>query len=126
MLPVARVSVEELRREIDAGRAPAILDVRSAVAREREPGIRGAIAANHGELDAIRLRFPPEQPIVTYCSCPNEASAALVAGELAKAGFTDVRALAGGLDAWIAAGLPLAAEDGKPQAAAVPSGCVAG
>ena len=124
-LPVARVSVEEVRRQIDADRAPVILDVRSAVAREREPGIRGAIATDHDQLDAIRLRFPPDQAIVVYCSCPNEASAALVAGELAKAGFTDVRALAGGLDAWIAAGLPLAASDDAPQAA-VPSGCAAG
>ena len=125
-LPVARVSVEEVRRQIDAGRAPVILDVRSAVTREREPGIRGAIAVDREQLDAIRLRFAPDQAIVVYCSCPNEATAALVAGELAKAGFTDVRALAGGLDAWIAAGLPLAAADDAPQAAAVPSGCAAG
>ena len=43
-----------------------------------------------------------------------------------KAGFTNVRALSGGLDAWIAAGLPLAAFDGAPQTVAEPSGCAAG
>ena len=124
-LPVARVSVEEVRRRIEAGRAPVILDVRSAVARAREPGIRGAVATDPGQLDTIRPLFAPDQSIVVYCSCPNEASAALVADALTKAGFTDVRALAGGLDAWIAAGLPLAASESAPEATAVPSGCPA-
>ena len=118
-LRIARVTVEELRQQIEAGAAPAILDVRSAVARAREPGIPGAIAANLGELEAARLELPPGQEIVIYCSCPNEASAALAARELMKAGFTNVRALNGGLDAWIAAGLPLAASGngaGTPDA----------
>jgi len=79
-----------------------------------------------GELATTRLPFPPDREIVVYCSCPNEASAALVARELAEAGFTNVRALNGGLDAWIAAGLPLAASGGAPQAVAEPSGCAAG
>jgi membrane protein DedA with SNARE-associated domain/rhodanese-related sulfurtransferase len=125
-LRVARVTVEEVRQRIEAGAAPVILDVRSAVARTREPGIEGSIAVDAGELATTRLPFPPDREIVVYCSCPNEASAALVARELAEAGFTNVRALSGGLDAWIAAGLPLAASGGAPPAVAEPSGCAAG
>jgi membrane protein DedA with SNARE-associated domain/rhodanese-related sulfurtransferase len=126
-LSIARVTVEELRQRIEAGAAPAILDVRSAVARAREPGIPGAIAANLGEIETVRLDLAPGQEIVVYCSCPNEASAALAARALTKAGFTNVRALNGGLDAWIAAGLPLAEAGGAPQAVAKqPSGCAAG
>lgn len=124
-LRLARVSVEALSRLIDAGARPAILDVRSAVAREREPGIPGAIAAALDELDAARLPFAPGTEIVVYCSCPNEASAAVVARKLIEAGFPDVRPLAGGLDAWIAAGMPVAAPavPAAPQpAGAAPSG----
>ena len=110
-LAVARVSVDELRRRIEAGAAPAILDVRSAVAREREPGIPGAVAWNVDGLDPSQLAFGPGEEIVVYCSCPNEASAALVARRLIEAGFTNVRPLAGGLDAWIAAAGNAAAAD---------------
>ena len=123
---IARVSIDELRSRIAAGAAPAILDARSAVAREREPGIPGAVAANVGELEHVLLGFPPGQEIVVYCSCPNEASAALVARELVQAGFTNVRPLDGGLDAWIAAGLPLAAPvAAAAPAVATPPGCAA-
>lgn len=108
-LVVARVSVDELRRRIDAGAAPAILDVRSAVAREREPGIPGAVAGSVDELEPPRIAVRPGEDVVVYCSCPNEASAAVVAQALVQAGFANVRVLEGGLDAWIAAGLPLAA-----------------
>jgi membrane protein DedA with SNARE-associated domain/rhodanese-related sulfurtransferase len=126
-LVIARVSVDELRSRIEAGAAPAILDVRSAVAREREPGLPGAVAFSVAELDLSRLAFGPGQEIVVYCSCPNEASAALVAQRLVSAGFTNVRALSGGLDAWIAAGLPLAAPADAPQApAGAPATATAG
>lgn len=125
-LRIDRVSVEEVGQRIEAGAAPVILDVRSAVARAREPGIEGAIAVDVEQLETTALPFPPDREIVVYCSCPNEASAALVARELMNAGFTNVRPLAGGLDAWIAAGLPLAASEAPPRAVAEPSGCAAG
>jgi membrane protein DedA with SNARE-associated domain/rhodanese-related sulfurtransferase len=124
-LHLARVSVEELQRQIEAGAAPTILDVRSAVAREREPGIPGAVAASADDFETALRGVAPAREIVVYCSCPNEATAALVAQRLIEAGFPNVRPLAGGLDAWIAAGLPLAGPAGTPPAVAVPSGCPA-
>jgi rhodanese-related sulfurtransferase len=48
--------------------------------------------------------LPRDRPIVAYCTCPNEASAAQVAKLLMNSGFKTVRPLHGGLDAWIAAG----------------------
>jgi len=48
--------------------------------------------------------LPRDREIVLYCTCPNEASAAEVAKLLMGYGFTRVRPLYGGLDAWIAAG----------------------
>lgn len=111
-LRVARITVDELRQRIERGAAPAILDVRSAIARERQPGIPGALPLDRDAIEPARLDLAPGQEIVVYCNCPNEASAALVAKRLIEAGYPNVRPLQGGLDAWIAAGLPASAPDG--------------
>jgi rhodanese-related sulfurtransferase len=42
--------------------------------------------------------------VIVYCACPNEASAALIAKRLIQQGYSRVRPLQGGIDAWIAAG----------------------
>ena len=106
-LRIARITVDELRQRIERGATPVILDVRSAIAREKQPGIRGALSLEMDAIEPARLNLAPEEEIVVYCSCPNEASAALVAKRLIEAGFTNVRPLKDGLDAWIAAGLPV-------------------
>ncbi len=106
---MARIEVADLRALLDGGPAPVIIDVRSdggrAVDARRIPG---AIAVALGEIEArvadLRELAGSDREIVLYCNCPNEASAALAARALAKAGFTRVRPLAGGLDAWVAAG----------------------
>ena len=104
-LDMARISVEELRRQIEEGAAPVIVDVRSSTAqtieRRRIPG-----AVHVPVQDAARhLReLPRDREIILYCSCPNEASAARVARLLMNHGFRRVRPLKGGLEAWIEAG----------------------
>jgi membrane protein DedA with SNARE-associated domain/rhodanese-related sulfurtransferase len=108
MLRMARISVDELHRLMDAGVAPLIVDVRSATARTLEPRyIPGAVHLPlHGFEDHIK-EMPRDREIILYCACPNEASAAQVAKLLINNGFVRVRPLSGGLDAWIAAGLPV-------------------
>jgi rhodanese-related sulfurtransferase len=54
-----------------------------------------------------RDRLPLDNDIVFFCDCPNEASAAYAAKGLMDLGYTRVRPLLGGLDAWIAAGYEL-------------------
>jgi rhodanese-related sulfurtransferase len=54
--------------------------------------------------------------VVVYCACPNEASAAIVAKRLKQAGLQTIHPLLGGIDAWIAAGLPL---EGSPSLASL-------
>jgi len=115
MLRMARISVDELYRLMDAGESPLIVDVRSPVARTLEPRhIPGALHLPlHGFEQHIR-ELPHDREIILYCSCPNEASAAQVAKLLMNSGFLRVRPLLGGLEAWIAAGHPvesLAADD---------------
>ena len=57
-----------------------------------------------GDIRTRAYELPRDREIVLYCNCPNEASAALAARLLAERGFTRVRPLAGGLDAWVSAG----------------------
>jgi rhodanese-related sulfurtransferase len=82
--------------------------VRSHTARSLEPRwIPGAIHSPVDEIEARLREFSREREIIVYCTCPNEASAALVAKTLMRHGFTRVRPLHGGLDAWIEAGYPV-------------------
>jgi 3-mercaptopyruvate sulfurtransferase SseA len=53
------------------------------------------------------LDLDPDDEVIVYCDCPNDASAALMAAKLRKEGFRRVRPLAGGFDAWREHGLPL-------------------
>ena len=101
----ARITVPELQALIDGGSVPAIIDVRSAGSRQRDGAIPGARPwpAGGGAMDDL----PHDTELVVYCACPNEVSAAKVARELQRAGFRNVRPLLGGIDAWIAAGLPV-------------------
>lgn len=101
-----RITVPELRALIDSGRDTAIIDVRSAGSRQRDGAIPGARPWPPA-ADESTPALLPETEVVVYCACPNEVSAAKVARELQKAGFRHVRPLLGGIDAWIAAGLPV-------------------
>jgi membrane protein DedA with SNARE-associated domain/rhodanese-related sulfurtransferase len=104
-LRMARIDVDELYRLMDAGADPVVVDVRSATARSVEPRqIPGSLHVPIDALDRHIARLPRDRDIVVYCTCPNEASAAQVAKLLMNHGFTRVRPLHGGLDAWIAAG----------------------
>jgi membrane protein DedA with SNARE-associated domain/rhodanese-related sulfurtransferase len=105
MLRMARITVDELYRLIDAGAKPVIVDVRSTTARALEPRrIPGALHVPLHAVDYHVKDLPRDREIILYCTCPNEASAAQVAKILMNSGFSKVRPLHGGLDAWIAAG----------------------
>src|SRR6266851_3553456 len=105
MLRMARISVDELYRLIDAGLKPVIVEVRSQTARALEPRrIPGALHVPLHAVDHHVKDLPRDREIILYCTCPNEASAAQAAKILMNNGFTKVRPLHGGLEAWIAAG----------------------
>ena len=104
-LRIARIGVADLRALIDGGKRPVVVDVRSPGARDLDPRfIPGALAMGAAEVDGRLGELPADREIVFYCTCPNEASAAQVAKKLIGLGYTRVRPLHGGLDAWIAAG----------------------
>lgn len=104
-LRMARISVAELHRLMEAGAAPLIVDVRSASAYALDPRtIPGALRIALPDIEEPLRELPRDRDIVLYCTCPNEASAAQAAKLLIDQGFERVRPLHGGLDAWIAAG----------------------
>ena len=103
-LRMARITVAELADLLDAGTAPMLLDVRSAESQKADGRIPGAIAVDE---KTVAIRIPESESgreVIVYCSCPNEASAARIAKMLKERGFSRVRPLAGGIEAWIQAG----------------------
>jgi membrane protein DedA with SNARE-associated domain/rhodanese-related sulfurtransferase len=107
-LKMDRVSVEELVALMQKVPPPVILDVRTPEARAREGMIPGSLSAHPTDMDTSLSSLNKESEIVIYCACPNEASAAVAATHLKRAGFRKIRPLRGGVDAWLKAGHELA------------------
>ncbi len=116
-LRMTRISVAELQRLRASDTPHAIYDVRAAASRERDGTIPGAQPWSVDATELPPAAASPEVEIVVYCDCPNDYSAAKVAHRLRQAGFTNVRPLHGGIDAWIAAGLPLERLEAAARAA---------
>jgi membrane protein DedA with SNARE-associated domain/rhodanese-related sulfurtransferase len=123
-LRMARITADELDNLVRQGPPPIIVDLRSAAIRAEDGrSIPGAVAMDYAELDEPPAKLALDRDIVFYCSCPNDAGAAYAARKLMDQGYTRVRPLFGGIDAWIAAGyavdaVPLASSDPAPAAMA--------
>jgi membrane protein DedA with SNARE-associated domain/rhodanese-related sulfurtransferase len=103
-LRMDRLSVAELRSLLTSGEPTTVVDVRSKLAQSVTGRIPGAITVDATNLRVDLLGIEPQNEVVVYCACPNEASAVKVAQALVQRGFRRVRPLAGGIDAWIEAG----------------------
>ena len=107
-LRAARIGVTELYRMMTNGEAPVILDVRSKINRKMDGrSIPGARAVDPERLEETVVAIRRGQEVIVYCACPNEATAFKVALLLRKRGIRKVRPLAGGIDAWVDAGLKI-------------------
>lgn len=96
---LVRISPREIMPLLEGDSDVVILDARSALARAEDPRTlpRSIVLEDRNALDV--LPRGKDQTIVTFCTCPNEASAALLAEQLIKAGFGRVRVLTGGVEA---------------------------
>ena len=101
---MARITPQELATLLTSGARTTILDVRAPEHRARSGWIPGSISLQ----TFAELRLDTREEIILYCDCPNDASAAVAASELKRKGFARVRPLAGGIEAWLAHGQPLA------------------
>lgn len=119
MLKTAHDLVQEARKSVDE-QAPEAVRQRMAavdtlVIDVREPDeygqghLPGAISIPRGMLE-FRISGEPalqrtERPLVVYCKTGGRAALATVS--LQSMGFGQVVSLAGGYEAWLAAGLPI-------------------
>jgi membrane protein DedA with SNARE-associated domain/rhodanese-related sulfurtransferase len=103
-LRMDRVTVDELKSMLDADNVGMILDVRSALTQAASGRIPGSRPVDMRRIAEGLAGVPTEGEVIVYCACPNEATAVKVAEKLRDLGFKRVRPLAGGIDAWIAAG----------------------
>jgi len=108
-----RISDAELAALLDRF-AVIVLDVRDEglFARGHLPGAR-LVPPDKWTEAAVNLKRAA-LPIVAYCSCPAEETSLRAAARFAELGVTNVRALTGGYEGWVAAGRPVVA----PQARA--------
>jgi membrane protein DedA with SNARE-associated domain/rhodanese-related sulfurtransferase len=104
-LRMDRVSVAELASLMEARKVNAIVDVRSPMSQAATGRIPGARAIDMARIAESFAGVPVDGEVIVYCACPNEATAVKVAQSLRKLGYTRIRPLLGGIDAWIGAGL---------------------
>ena len=107
-LRIARITSHELAELKAAGVAPFIIDARSTFEQDADPFILpGALLLQDHQPGQVVAGISILRPVIVYCSCPNEVSAAEVATQMRKLGYTDVRPLLGGITAWRDAGYPV-------------------
>ncbi|QIL79555.1 sulfurtransferase [Diaphorobacter sp. HDW4A] len=114
-LKMPRLSVHELAGMNAHGVFPTVIDVRdvSQYQRGRIPRAQSWKSISRQSSLPHEPLMPQEQHahgLVVYCDCPHEISAARLAKQLQRAGFTNVRPLVGGLEAWRAAGFEVEAD----------------
>jgi membrane protein DedA with SNARE-associated domain/rhodanese-related sulfurtransferase len=100
---MARISSADLHAELQSVPGLLLIDARSEESRARSGWIAGSIRVP----DVSAIKIDPENAIVVYCDCPNDASAAVIARKLKALGFKRVRPLAGGISAWREQGFPV-------------------
>jgi membrane protein DedA with SNARE-associated domain/rhodanese-related sulfurtransferase len=107
-LAAVRLEPEELKRQLDAGEAVFIVDLRHPLELLPDPfTLPGALHFSPESLASRNGEIPRDRDIVLFCTCPSEATAAKTAMNLHKLGIDRVRPLRGGYDEWKRLGFPL-------------------
>jgi rhodanese-related sulfurtransferase len=92
------IAVSELRRRLDEGAAPFLLDVREP-AEMADGLIAGSVNVPMGEVKERLDELPTDRDIVVICHLG--ARSAHITKELATLGYHRAVNLDGGMDAWI-------------------------
>ena len=109
-LRMVRLPPDELAALVSAEPSTAIIDARSAIERDADPFlIPGSLIFEDDVPAGTVPKLSHLAPVVIYCSCPNEITAAVIAQRMRRQGYGDVRPLRGGIDAWRKAGYPVTA-----------------
>ncbi len=109
LVKTATVPPNELYAAMQQQESPLVVDVRQPKEwEELRIGTVVNLPVNHLAEEAVKL--DPKSPVVAVCNSAYRSSMAI--GVLQRQGFSNVRSLAGGGEAWIEAGLPVI-ESGK-------------
>ncbi|MGH8713015.1 MAG: rhodanese-like domain-containing protein [Casimicrobiaceae bacterium] len=101
---VQTIDAAELKRRLDGGEPPRIVDVRTADEVSRGT-IAGALHIELATLPARLSELDADMPLVVVCQ--SGARSAQASGWLAQRGFGRVCNLGGGIAGWVRSGLPL-------------------
>jgi rhodanese-related sulfurtransferase len=101
------VKAPDLNVEIGGGTVPFLLDVRRQAEWDEKGHIEGALLVPVNDLPANLDQLPTDKaaPIVVLCASGHRGAVAQM--YLQALGYTNVRNLNGGMNAWIAAELPV-------------------
>lgn len=100
-LKMPKVPAADVLIRVKAGQSNLrLIDLRPAIVQEAEP-MAGWLPANAESALAAARAWPKTDLIVTMCACPDDVSAAHVAGLLRKQGYRQAKAMAGGYEAWL-------------------------
>lgn len=97
------ITPDELIEAMEGQSPPLVLDLRGPTMIAQTEPIDGAKVAEHDFLDQAVGQWPKDQPIVTLCACPEDASSIQAARTLLNAGYLSVKPLKGGYEALLAA-----------------------
>jgi rhodanese-related sulfurtransferase len=117
LVPVPRISKEDLKQRLDAPGGPVLVDARLKYPYEHST-VRLPGAVRYAG-DSASLSLPRDHDIVVYDSDPNELASSRVAAELIRLGYR-ATALKGGISEWLAANLPTETKDAPKQATPEP------
>jgi len=104
---ITRIGAAAVKEMLDRGEHVQFVDTRNPQAWQQSSiKLPGAIRIPVDELAQRRDEIPRDYAVITYCTCPHEASSATVARHLTEWGWSRAEPLAGGLDEWVAEGYP--------------------
>ena len=103
---IPRISIEEVKAKLDAGANIIIVDS-AAKASYNQSRIVGAVSIPLANMAEPYSELDGYDEIITYCACPDEETSASAAEKLMEAGYSNTKALEGGLKALKAAGFPV-------------------
>lgn len=101
---IPHITALELRLAMASATPPLLLDFRGDALIAQAGAIAHATPARLDDLPRIVSRWPKDHDVVTLCACPQDATAVRAARLLMTRGFTAVRPLKGGYDAWMETG----------------------
>lgn len=98
-----RITIDEVKKRMDANEKVLFVDARSAITGEM---VKGALHIPISEIDTWAKDVPKDTFIVAYCACGSEGTSMAWVSKVQQLGFTNSFALKGGIMGWQVAGLP--------------------